>query len=91
MYRTIIELLKLNVSNPTDNWDLKLGLCLMAYRSAVQSSTGYTFYYLLYGKEMRLPLDLMYRPLGTEQIRTEYVRELRTSLQDAHVTVRENL
>ena len=61
MNRTIIELLKLNVSHPTDNWDLELGLCLMAYRSAVQFSAGYTSYYLLYGKEMRLPLDIMYR------------------------------
>ena len=40
---------------------------------------------------MRLPLDIMYRPPGTEQTRTEYVRELRTSLQDAHGTVREKL
>ena len=63
----------------------------MAYRSAVQSSTGYTSYYLLYGQEMRLPLDIMYRPPGIEQNRTEYVREQRTSLQDAYVTVRENL
>ena len=78
MNRTIIELLKLNVSNPTDNWDLELGLCSMAYRSAMQSSTGYTSYYLLYEKEMRLPLDIMYRSPGTEQTRTEYVSELRT-------------
>ena len=91
MNRTIIELLKLNVSNPIDNWDLERGLCLMTYRSAVQSSTGYTSYYLLYGKEMRLPLDIMYRPPGTEQSRTECVRELRTSLQDAYVTVRDKL
>ena len=40
---------------------------------------------------MRLPLDIMYCPPGTEQTRTEYVRELRTSLQDAYVTVREKL
>ena len=91
MNRTIIELLKLNVSNATDNWDLELGQCLMAYRSDVQFSTGYTSYYLLYGKEMRIPLDIMYRPPGTEQTRTEYVRKLRTSLQDAYVTVREKL
>ena len=63
----------------------------MAYRSAVQSSKSYTSYYLLYGKEMRLPLDIMYRFPGTEQTRTEYVRELQTSLQDAYVTVREKL
>ena len=33
----------------------------MAYRSAVQASTGYTPYFLLYGREMRLPLDVIYR------------------------------
>ena len=50
MNRTNVELLSLNVPNPTDNWDLDLGLTLMAYRSAVQSSTGFTPYFLLYGK-----------------------------------------
>ena len=66
MNRNIIELLTLNVKNFTENWDLKIGLLLMAYRSAVQSSTGFTSYYLLYGKEMRLPLDIIYRPPLTE-------------------------
>ena len=91
MNQVIIELLKLNVSNPTNNWDLDLGLVLMAYRSAVQSSTVYTFYYLLYANKMRQPLDIMYCPPRTEQTSTEYVRKLRTSLQDAHVTLRKKL
>ena len=51
MNRTIIELLALNVNNPTKNWDLELRLVLMAYRSAVQISTVYTPYFLLYGKK----------------------------------------
>ena len=63
----------------------------MAYRSSVQFLTGYTSYYLLYGKEMRLQLDIMYRPPETEQTLTEYVRKLRTSLKDAYVTVLERL
>ena len=62
MNRTLIELLALNIGNPTENWDLNLGLVLIAYRSAVQSSTGFTPHFMLFGREMRLPLDVMYRP-----------------------------
>ena len=40
MTRTIIDLLKLNVCDATNNWDLNIGLTLMAYRSEVQASTG---------------------------------------------------
>ena len=71
MNRTLVELLSLNVPNPTDNWDLELGLTLMAYRSTVQSSTGFTPYFLLYGKEMRLPLDIVYRPSSQDLSRTQ--------------------
>ena len=67
--RTIMELLALNTSNPTDNWDVDLGIILMAYRSAVRSSTGYTPYILLHGREMRLPLDIIYRPPDVEYSR----------------------
>ena len=34
MNRKVIELLALNVTNPTENWDLNIGLVLIAYRSA---------------------------------------------------------
>ena len=60
--RMIIDLLKLNVRDATNNWYHNIGLTFMAYRSAVQASTGYTPYFLLYGREMRLPLDVIYRP-----------------------------
>ena len=70
MNRTIIDLLKLNVRDATNKWDLNIGLTFMAYRSAVQASTGYTPYFLLYGREMRLPLDVIYRPPERDQSRT---------------------
>ena len=34
MNRTLIELVAFNVANPTENWDLNLGIVLIAYRSA---------------------------------------------------------
>ena len=90
MNRTIIEQVKLNVKNPTKNWDLEIGLSLMAYRSAVQSSIGFTSYYLLYEKKMRLPLDIIYRPPLTENSRADFANDVRCKLEQAYETVREN-
>ena len=86
MNLTIIELLKLNVKTLTENWDLKIGLSLMAYRSAVQSSTGFTSYYLLYGKEMRLPFDIIYQPPLTEKSPADYANDVRCTLEQAYET-----
>ena len=81
----------LKVPNPTDNWDLDLGLMLMAYGSAVQSSTGFTPYLLLYGKEMRLPLDIIYRLPSPNLSRTQYAQEIRRVLKRAYDTARSKL
>ena len=76
MNRTLIELLALNVVNPTENWALNLGLVLIAYRSAVQSSTGFTPHFMLFGREMRLPLDIMYRLPEASHSRFDYPNEV---------------
>ena len=76
MNRTLIELLALNVANPTENWDLNLGIVLIAYRSAVQSSTNFIPYFMLFGREMRLPLDIMYRPRKASLTRFDYPNEV---------------
>ena len=84
MNRTIIDLLKLKVCEATNNWDLNIGLTLFAYRSAVQSSTGLTPYLLLYWREMRLPIDVIYRPPERDQSRTNYAIEVRKTLDHAY-------
>ena len=84
MNRTIINLLKLNVRDTTNNWDLNIGLALMAYRSAVQALTGYTMYFLLYRWKIRLPLNEIYRPPKRDQSRTDYAIEVRITLDQAY-------
>ena len=91
MNRMLIELLALNVTNPTENWDLNLGLVLIAYRSAVQSSTISTPHFMLFGREMRLPLDIMYRPPEASHSRFDYPNEVRKTLSDAYERARERL
>ena len=77
MNRTLVELLSLNVPNPTENWDLDLGLTLLAYRNAVQSSNGLMPYFLLYVQKMRLLLDIIYLPPSPVFSRTQYAQEIR--------------
>ena len=89
--RTLIKLLSLNVPNPTDNWDLDLGLTLMAYRSADQSSTSLTPYFLLYGKEMRLALDIIYRLSSQDLSKTQYAQEIRRVFERVYDTARRKL
>ena len=44
------------------NWSVKLPYVLMAYRSSVHESTDFTPHFLVFGHEISLTLDLMYRP-----------------------------
>ena len=63
----------------------------MAYRSAVQTSTGFTPHCLMYGREMRLPNDIMYRSSNQEVTRLQYAQEVRDTLQNAYIAAREKL
>ena len=39
--------------------DEHLDFCMMAYRSSVHSSTGHNPFELMFGREMRITLDVM--------------------------------
>ena len=53
------HLLKVVDENQTD-WDQRIPLFLMAYRSSVHDTTGMTPAKLVLGREIRLPGDLMF-------------------------------
>ena len=62
MNRTLLNMLsKCLEQNPSD-WSTLLPFVLMAYRSSVHESIGFTSNFLVFGHEMSLPLDLMYKP-----------------------------
>ncbi len=50
-------MLRAMVEGHPESWDQLLPKALMHYRSAVHPSTGFTPYLLMFGREMRLPID----------------------------------
>ncbi|GFX76989.1 hypothetical protein TNCV_2079561 [Trichonephila clavipes] len=54
--RTILNNLSLMVSKNQQDWDQKVPLFLLAYRSAVHETTGYSPSQMLFGRNLRLPL-----------------------------------
>ncbi|GFX37835.1 retrovirus-related Pol polyprotein from transposon 412 [Trichonephila clavipes] len=87
---TILNSLSLLVSSNQQDWDKKLQFFLLAYRSAVHETTGYSPSQMLFGRDIRLPADLLFRrppdaPLAPE----EYVEKLQARMEEIHHLARE--
>ena len=90
--KSIKGLLMAKVKSDPETWDQHLGPCMMAYRSSEHISTGYTPFTLMFGKEMRLPLDVMVGyPEATPDYYGDYVSQLKSELSNAFQDVREHL
>ena len=80
------------VSQNQQDWDMKIPFMLMAYRSAVQESTGLTPYSMLYGDEMQVPLDWVFKtPKRVPEDKMLYVKELRGKINSAYEHARKCL
>ena len=66
-HHTLKALLKTQLEEVHDRWDEHLDFCLMAYRSSIHSSTGYSPYRVMFGREITVPLDVMMADEETEE------------------------
>lgn len=57
--RTLKDQLAKYISQSGGEWDQYLPQCELAYNSSVHSSTGFSPFFLVHGKEPNLPLDVM--------------------------------
>ncbi|GFU03440.1 retrovirus-related Pol polyprotein from transposon 412 [Trichonephila clavipes] len=74
------------------DWDQKVPLFLLAYRSAVHETTGYSPSQMLFGRDLRLPCDLLFgRPPDTPSSPEEYVQNLQARFEDVHNLARERI
>ena len=85
MNRTLENLLAAHVNDYHNDWDEHLQRCLLAYRSSVHSSTRETPAMLMFGRELQLPVDLMFAsPIQPASTVKEYVPKLMLSLKTAY-------
>ena len=72
--------------NPAD-WENHLRKVCLAYNSTTHSTTGYSPFYLMFGHQVRLPIDiLMYEPDVTVG---EFANTMRQQLRNAYKQVRQ--
>lgn len=66
--RTLGDMLRMYISSDHSNWDTVLPFVTFAYNTATQATTGFSPFFLVYGREPSCPLDtiLPYQPDAAE-------------------------
>jgi len=97
-HRTLNSMLAKVISENQRDWDDYLEPVMMAYRASKHSATGYTPNYLILGKEVRAPVDIVLGPIFEEDQEEspskdydEFVEKQLTIYQDAFQLAREQL
>ena len=90
--QTLIDSLRTFVYDRVGTWDEHIDSVTFAYRTSEHSATKETPFYLLYGREPTLPLDIIYSTPEriTADIKT-YKTHLTVNLQHAHNIVKRHL
>ena len=90
---TLINMLSKSVKNYGRDWDSHIPYLLFAYRVAVQESTQASPFYLLYGREARIPTEsALNQPRTPYQVDfSDYATELVANLSDAWAMAHQNI
>ena len=84
--RTILDMLSKYLSDNHSDWDKHLPLLMLGYRAQVYRSVGYSPFYLMFGREPRLPIDSELEVPHAVRAKSaaEYVDDLCVGLRDAY-------
>ena len=92
--RTLIAMLSKLCLENKDDWDDHLPYVMCAYRSTMQESTGYSPNRMMLGREITLPMDLMY-PIPDSDLPyncpIEYVEWVREAMEGGFEHARNHL
>ena len=93
--RTIKDMLSKYLSANQTNWDRFIDGLVLAYNTTPHESTNISPYRMMFGREAKLPLDLLTETNNESELcersEAEYVRELRENLDSLHKIARETL
>ena len=79
--RTLTKHLAMFVNKCQTDWDEKIPLFLMAYRSTPQGTTGFSPAQVIYGRDLHLPEHLVRTPQHPQVLNTPYAMKLRHHLE----------
>ena len=89
--RTLTKYLAMFVAENQDDWDTKLPLFLLAYRSAPQETTGLSPAQLVFGRDLNLPNSLVRHPPHRTDFTTPYAFRLREELEQVREFAHERM
>ena len=95
MNRTLINMLKALSREEKKDWKNALAKLAFAYNSTIHKSTGFTPFYLMFGRESRLPIDTVFRieDTGEELPRSwkGFVNNWKETMKQAYKVANDNI
>ena len=83
--RTLINMLSLAVTDQQASWENHFPTVCMAYNTSVQATTRHTLFFLMFGRQARLPVDIMFgSPMPVPTPTTDYVQNLKETLEKSY-------
>ena len=91
--RTLAQMIRNFIGDNKQNWDVHVPLLTSAYRSTINPATGFTPNFLMFGREVHLPIDLLYpRPQAEEPKEVhEYASNLIDKMHSCYQLARKHL
>ena len=91
--RTLAKMIRSFIGENQLDWDAHIPLLTAAYRSTIHPATGFTPNYLMLGREVNLPVDVLYPmpSIGESQNVHQYATKLKEKMQDCYKLARKNL
>ena len=90
--RTLEAMLSKVVSDHQKDWNDHLQTVLLAYRTAIHESTGYTPFLVMFGRSPSLPVDVMLGHMLQQKKKIpQYVQNIQRSLKGTFSLVRQQL
>ena len=90
-FSTLAQAIRSYCNVEQNNWHKQLPAIMMAFRNAQSATTGYTPYELVFGRQMRTPLDTALIPKETlTKSAQEHMQELVDSLKLTNLLVTSN-
>lgn len=84
--RTLLSMLRNLTEEAKSDWKSSLAKVVHAYNCTRSEATGYAPYYLLYGRNPRLPVDIMFglTPSDQSSSHSEYASKWRKRMREAY-------